>query len=58
MLNITQLHHFLAMGGYADYVWSAYGSAAAMILVQLIYSFLLRRQTKKRLARWWRLNAS
>jgi len=46
------------MGGYADYVWSAYGFAGLLLFAQLIYTLRLRRQTKKRVARWWRLHES
>jgi len=38
---------FLAMGGYAAYVWSAYG-AALVVLVGLVVATLLRRRSSRR----------
>jgi heme exporter protein D len=38
---------FFAMGGYAAYVWSAYG-AAAVVLVGLVVATLARRRTSRR----------
>nr|VFK49040.1 MAG: heme exporter protein D [Candidatus Kentron sp. TC] len=39
---------FLQMGGYAPYVWSAYGLAFAILLANLIQSMLCRRRIKKK----------
>ena len=39
MMNVTT--HYLAMGGYAAFVWPAYGLAAAVMLGLLVQS--LRR---------------
>jgi heme exporter protein D len=38
---------FFAMGGYAVYVWGAYG-AAMLILVGLVVHTLVRRQASRR----------
>jgi heme exporter protein D len=38
---------FLAMGGYAVYVWTAYG-AAVVVLVGLIMATLARRRSSQR----------
>lgn len=40
--------HFLTMGGYALYVWTAYGLMAAVLLINLILA--LRRGTEVRAA--------
>lgn len=42
--NFGNLHQFFAMGGFADYVWSAYGVTAA-VLIWLVGSTY--RQYKK-----------
>ncbi|HYA38282.1 MAG TPA: heme exporter protein CcmD [Candidatus Methylomirabilis sp.] len=39
--------HFFAMGGYAVYVWSAYG-LAALILILNVYLPLAHRKTVRR----------
>ena len=38
---------FFAMGGYATYVWSAYG-AAAVVLTGLVVVTLVRRRSSRR----------
>jgi heme exporter protein D len=38
---------FLAMGGYAPYVWTAYG-AALVVLVALTVATLARRRSSRR----------
>ena len=38
---------FFAMGGYAAYVWSAYG-IAAVVLVGLVIATLARRHNSRR----------
>ncbi len=40
---MSQLQHFLAMGGYASYVWAAYGMAVTVLLANLMWA---RRQKK------------
>ncbi len=44
------LDYFFAMGGYAAFVWPAYGLAAAILIGNLWYSVRQRRQLQKRLA--------
>ncbi len=38
------LQAFLAMGGYAFYVWTAYGLALAVLLVNLLAALRRNRQ--------------
>jgi heme exporter protein D len=38
---------FLAMGGYAAYVWTAYG-AAVVVLAGLVVATLARRRSSRR----------
>jgi heme exporter protein D len=35
-MNLSDLQHFLAMGGYAAYVWPAYGMVAVVLIGNLI----------------------
>jgi heme exporter protein D len=44
---MTGVTEFLAMGGYAPYVWSAYG-AAVVVLVGLVVATLARRHNSRR----------
>lgn len=42
--------HFLAMGGYARFVWPAFGVATAVILGLVIESLLAYRRAQRTLA--------
>nr|VFK13816.1 MAG: heme exporter protein D [Candidatus Kentron sp. LPFa]VFK29589.1 MAG: heme exporter protein D [Candidatus Kentron sp. LPFa] len=42
---------FLHMGGYAPYVWSAYGLAFVILLANLIQPVFCRRRMEKKLTR-------
>nr|VFK41268.1 MAG: heme exporter protein D [Candidatus Kentron sp. SD]VFK46994.1 MAG: heme exporter protein D [Candidatus Kentron sp. SD]VFK79948.1 MAG: heme exporter protein D [Candidatus Kentron sp. SD] len=42
---------FLHMGGYAPYVWSAYGLAFVVLLVNLIQPMLRQRRIERELIR-------
>ncbi|OWJ66910.1 heme exporter protein CcmD [Inquilinus limosus] len=44
---MTSVTEFLAMGGYAPYVWTAYG-AALVVLVGLTVATLARRRSSRR----------
>ncbi len=44
---------FIHMGGYAAYVWSAYGLSAAVLLWNLIAPLRRRRAILARLRRWY-----
>lgn len=41
---------FLAMGGYAAYVWSAYGLTLAVLILNIVLPLLERRQFLRRYA--------
>ncbi|MEM6413597.1 MAG: heme exporter protein CcmD [Pseudomonadota bacterium] len=41
---------FLKMGGYAAFIWPAYGVSAAAIILLISYIFLRSRRVKKQLA--------
>lgn len=38
------INHFLQMGGYAFYVWSAYGITFAILAGNLICAFSMRKR--------------
>ncbi len=42
---------FFHMGGYAFYVWSAYGIAALVLVANFTLPLLCERQMKRQLAR-------
>jgi len=44
------IQHFLAMGGYARFVWPAYGVAFAVLAWMLIDSVGAYRRTRRELA--------
>jgi heme exporter protein D len=44
------MREFLHMGGYAFYVWTAYGLAAAVLVGLLVNSLARHRRLVKRLA--------
>jgi len=45
------MSEFLYMGGYAAYVWTAYGLAAAVLLGMIAHSLLWHRRLLKDLRR-------
>lgn len=45
------MNDFLHMGGYAAYVWSAYGLAAAVLVGMIAHSLLWHRRLLKDLRR-------
>ncbi len=47
---MSRLGEFLHMGGYAAYVWPAYGAAAAVLAGLLAESVLRLRRARRRLA--------
>ncbi len=42
---------FLAMGGFAFYVWSAYGFAALVVLVNAVQPVIRNRKVRRTLRR-------
>jgi heme exporter protein D len=45
------MSEFLHMGGYAAYVWSAYGIALVILTINLVQPMLSHRELRKRLSR-------
>lgn len=52
---MTSIDEFLHMGGYASYVWSAYGITAVVLIANVIAPLRGRRAILRRLARQQRL---
>lgn len=48
---MNELRDFFHMGGYAVYVWTSYGLAAAVLLANVIHPLLQRRRLFALLAR-------
>jgi len=46
-MNWGSLSDFLAMGGYAFYVWGSYAVTAGLIAVEVIMLIVLRRNAMK-----------
>lgn len=43
-MDISTLKHFLTMGGYAFYVWTAYGVAFVVLVTNLILPLVRQRR--------------
>ena len=48
---MSSLEDFLHMGGYAFYVWSAYGIALVVLVANIVAPALRGRELMRRLAR-------
>ncbi|WP_028389674.1 heme exporter protein CcmD [Legionella fairfieldensis] len=46
--------HWLAMGGYSIYVWSAYGLVCGVCLANVVAVKFQAAQTHKKLSRWFK----
>lgn len=47
---MNSLAEFLAMGGYAVYVWPAYGISLVVLLLNVVVPIVQRRQLLRELA--------
>ncbi|KAF3981089.1 MAG: heme exporter protein CcmD [Methylococcales symbiont of Hymedesmia sp. n. MRB-2018] len=47
---MNSFNEFLAMGGYGMYVWSAYGIAFVVLLLNIVLPFMQRKQLVRDLA--------
>ena len=48
---MTEFLRFLEMGGYAGYVWSAYGISAVVLIITLLLPLLENKYIRKRIDR-------
>lgn len=46
---MSGLGAFLAMGGYAQFVWPAYGAAALVLIALLVWTFAEYRRRQREL---------
>lgn len=51
---MSQLSHWLSMGGYSLYIWSAYGLAAIVFTLNLLGMKRQKFRTKKKLQQWFK----
>lgn len=49
---MSQFSHWLSMGGYATYVWSAYGLVCLALVMTWSGIKLQRARVRKQLQRW------
>ena len=45
------MQEYFSMGGYADYIWPAYGAAALILIALLVASLVGLRRRQNELAR-------
>ncbi len=45
---------WLSMGGYAIYVWSAYGLVGSLLIINILAIKWQKKKTYKQLQRWFR----
>ncbi len=55
-MNWGSFADFLAMGGYAFYVWGSYGVTALFLLIEVVLLMKRRRTLMQRLLRLARIN--
>ncbi|MFZ5593652.1 MAG: heme exporter protein CcmD [Pseudomonadota bacterium] len=57
MSNWSSLSEFLAMGGYAPFVWGSYGVTALCMVVEVVLLLRRKRTLLQRLSRTNRVTA-
>ncbi len=55
VIHAMNLEQFFAMGGYAFYVWTAYGVATVVLLANLILTFRRNAEVRKSIERLFKL---
>ncbi len=55
-MNWGSFSEFIAMGGYALYVWGSYGVTALFMLIEVVLLIKRRRSLMQRLVRLARIN--
>ncbi len=48
-MRLASFSEFLLMGGYAEYVWSAYGLTATVMILMTLHAVLKSSQTWRKL---------
>lgn len=54
-MNWGSINEFFAMGGYAYYVWGAYGVTALLMVVEVVLMLRRKRTLGQRLGRMLRM---
>lgn len=55
---MTQFMHWLAMGGYSSYIWSAYGLVVVVLAMNTVGLRLQRTRARKLLQQWFKRQSS
>ena len=50
MIDMLTIREFLHMGGYASYVWSAYGICTVILILNVVQPLYRYRRTLRNLA--------
>ncbi len=51
-MNIQALLAWFNMGGYAAYIWPAYGAVVAVLLTHVFQTRAAKKRTLRKLRRW------
>lgn len=54
---MSLLAQWLSMGGYAPYIWTAYGLAALVLVLNLLDLKCQRGRVRKKLTSWFKSQA-
>ncbi len=49
---LMELKQFFAMGGYAFYVWTAYGAAILILIINSFLTFKNHRRVVRNIKQW------
>lgn len=51
---MSQMFNWLTMDGYFIYVWPAYGLAAVVLLINVVYMKWKKKKTHRQLQQWFK----
>lgn len=51
---MSEFMHWIAMGGYAAYVWPAYGLVCGVLVLNVLSTKRLTRRTHTKLKQWYK----
>jgi heme exporter protein D len=55
---MTSFFDWLSMGGYANYIWSAYGLVCLVLMMNLLGIRWKKARTRQKLQRWFKRQKS
>lgn len=56
-MQFTDVHQFLHMGGYAFYVWTAYGVVFGLLFANLFHACFKQKQIKQKLQQFFKTSS-